>query len=150
MDGDTVSHEDVLPALEEELTAIWRQTRAGAREAARVLHPRLDPTAYPMIGVLADAGPMRVSELGNRLFLDKSTVSRQVAGAVRLGLVETTVDPTDARARLAGLTTSGRTAYEALRAQRRARWQDALQGWERADIVTLTGLLAKLRRSGVG
>lgn len=142
--------DDVLPALEAELAAIWRQTRAGAREAARILHPRLDPTAYPMIGVLGESGPMRVSDLGARLFLDKSTVSRQVAAAVRLGLVETAVDPTDARARLAGLSPSGQAAYQAVRAERRARWQQALASWDRAEIVTLTELLAKLRRSGVG
>jgi DNA-binding MarR family transcriptional regulator len=145
-----VSHDDVLPALEAELTAFWRQARGNAREAARTLHPRLDPTAYPMIGVLGESGPMRVSDLGARLFLDKSTVSRQVAAAVRLGLVETTVDPTDARARLAGLTEPGRTAYQALRTERRGRWLAALAGWDRAEIVTLTELLAKLRQSGVG
>jgi DNA-binding MarR family transcriptional regulator len=145
-----VPHDDVLPDLEAELAAFWRQARASGRDAARLLHPRLDPTAYPMVVVLGESGPMRVSDLGTRLFLDKSTVSRQVTSAVRLGLVETTVDPTDARARLVGLTDTGRRAYQAVRGERRGRWLAALEGWDRAEIVTLTELLAKLRRSGVG
>jgi DNA-binding MarR family transcriptional regulator len=144
-----MSHEDVVPALEEELAAFWRQARVSARDAARAIHPRLDPTAFPMIAVLAGAGPMRVSELGATLFLDKSTVSRQVEAAVRLGLVERTVDPTDARARLVGLSAGGRDTYLRVQEQRRARWLEALRGWDRADIVGLTGLLEKLRLSGV-
>ncbi|MCO1660355.1 MarR family winged helix-turn-helix transcriptional regulator [Pseudonocardia humida] len=145
-----MSHEDVLPALEEELAALWRHGRVSARDAARQVHPRLDPTAYPMVAVLGQAGPMRISELGAALFLDKSTISRQIDAAVRLGLVERTVDPTDARARLVGLTESGRERHHAARERRRGEWQRALQSWERADIVALTALLAKLNDAGVG
>jgi DNA-binding MarR family transcriptional regulator len=144
-----MSHEDVVPALEDEISAFWRQARVSARDAARAVHPRLDPTAFPMIAVLGNAGPMRVSELGATLFLDKSTISRQVEVAVRLGLVERTVDPTDARARLIGLSPGGRETYLRVRQQRRDRWLEALAGWDRSDIVALTGLLAKLRLSGV-
>jgi DNA-binding MarR family transcriptional regulator len=144
-----MSHEDVLPALEEEIAAFWRQARVSARAAARAVHPRLDPTAFPMIAVLGTAGPMRVSELGATLFLDKSTVSRQVEAAVRLGLVERTVDPTDARARLVGLSATGRETYLRVRRHRRDRWLEALAGWDREDITTLTELLAKLRLSGI-
>jgi DNA-binding MarR family transcriptional regulator len=145
-----VSHEDVLLALEQELTALWRQWRVSARDAARRVHPRLDPTAYPMVSVLSQSGPMRVSELGAALFLDKSTISRQVEAAVRLGVVERTVDPTDARARLVGLTETGRRNHEAVRDERRAQWNRALSSWDRADVVTLTELVAKLSEAGVG
>lgn len=145
-----MTHEDVLPALEEELAALWRHGRVSTRDAARRVHPRLEPTAYPMVAVLGQVGPMRVSELGAALFLDKSTISRQVEAAVRLGLVERTVDPTDARARLVGLTESGRERHHAAREHRRGEWQRALQSWDRDDIVALTALLAKLNEAGVG
>jgi DNA-binding MarR family transcriptional regulator len=144
-----VSHEDVLPALEDEIAAFWRQARVSARDAAREMHPRLDPTTFPMIAVLHRTGPMRVSELGATLFMDKSTVSRQVEAAARLGLVERTVDPTDARARLVGLSAAGQQSYLAVQERRRDRWLEALAGWDRADVTALTALLAKLRRSGV-
>jgi DNA-binding MarR family transcriptional regulator len=90
-----------------------------------------------------------MSELSAALFLDKSTVSRQVDAAVRARLVERTIDPSDARARLVALTPSGRMKLTALQADQRARWEDALAGWPRADILQLTALLAKLGQVGI-
>lgn len=142
-------HEDVLPALEEELSAMWRRGRVAMRDAARALHPGLDPTAFPLVAVLGREGAMRISELGAELSLDKSTISRQLDAAVRVGLVERTVDPSDARARLVDLTAEGRARLAVLRAEQRTQWKAALERWSRADIVALTGLLAQLRESGV-
>ncbi|MCU1662907.1 MAG: MarR family transcriptional regulator [Pseudonocardia sp.] len=144
-----MSHEDVLPALEEELATLWRRARISARDAARALHPQLDPTAYPVVVLLGRTSAMRMSELGAALFLDKSTVSRQVDAAVRAGLAERTVDPSDARARLVALTPAGRAKLTKLQADQRARWEDALAGWSREDIVQLTALLAKLSQAGI-
>jgi DNA-binding MarR family transcriptional regulator len=142
--------EDVLPALEEELAALFRRARVSARDSARALHSQLDPTAYPLVVVLGRTATMRVSELGAALSLDKSTVSRQIDAVVRLGLVERTVDPRDARARLVMLTRSGRAKLAELQGQRRARWQEALSSWDEADIVRLTELLRMLGRTGIG
>jgi DNA-binding MarR family transcriptional regulator len=144
-----VAHEDILPALEEELAALLRRARASARDGARALDPHLDPTAYPLVVLLGRTPAMRMSELGAALLLDKSTISRQVDAAVRAGLVERTVDPSDARARLVALTPSGRARLAELQAVRRARWEDALSGWARDDIAQLTTLLAKLGQAGV-
>jgi MarR family transcriptional regulator, 2-MHQ and catechol-resistance regulon repressor len=47
---------------------------------------------------LANHGPMRLSELAGRLFLDKSTTSRVVSTLVRKGYVEQRRDPEDGRA----------------------------------------------------
>lgn len=143
-------HEDVLPALEEELAALWRRARVSARDAARALHPQLDPTAYPLVVLLGRTPTMRVSELGAALFLDKSTVSRQIDATVRVGLVERALDPTDGRARLVTLTAAGRSRLGELQDLQRARWQEALGSWDRDDIVALTGLLEKLGKAGIG
>jgi DNA-binding MarR family transcriptional regulator len=99
--------------------------------------------------LLGRTSAMRMSELGAALFLDKSTVSRQVDAAVRAGLAERTVDPSDARARLVALTPAGRAKLTKLQADQRARWEDALAGWSREDIVQLTALLAKLSQAGI-
>ena len=144
-----MAHEDILPALEEELAALLLRARASARDGARALDPRLDPTAYPLVVLLGRTPTMRMSELGAALLLDKSTISRQVDAAVRVGLVERTVDPSDARARLVALTSAGRVRLAELQADRRARWEDALAGWAHDDIAQLTMLLAKLGRAGV-
>lgn len=142
-------HEDVLPALEDELAAFFRRSRAAAREAARALHPQLDATVFPLVVMLGRVETLRVSELGARLMLDKSTVSRQIDAAERAGLVARSVDPSDARARLVGLTASGRERLDALQARRRANWEQALAHWSRDEVRALTRLLAKLGESGV-
>jgi DNA-binding MarR family transcriptional regulator len=144
-----VPHEDVLPALEAEFAAFWRRARASTRDAARGLDPHLDPTVFPLVALLGHVGPLRVSDLGTQLMLDKSTVSRQVDAAERAGLVERAVDTTDGRARIVGLTATGRERLAAVQAQRRADWERQLAGWSRDEVVALTRLLAKLGESGV-
>ncbi|MCP2165555.1 MarR family winged helix-turn-helix transcriptional regulator [Goodfellowiella coeruleoviolacea] len=145
-----MSVDDVLPALEQELAAMWRRARAAGRAAARELHPRLDPTAYPLVLLLFEAGPLRMSDLAAGLLLDKSTVTRQVDAAARLGLVERTTDPGDARARLVALTPAGRDRLTALLTERRTHWRAALASWDRDEVVALTRLLHKLGNTGIG
>jgi DNA-binding MarR family transcriptional regulator len=144
-----VSADDALSALEEELAALFRRARSTARDAARDLDPRLDATLYPLVVVLLRTGPIRMSDLAGELMLDKSTLSRQVDAAVRTGLVERVVDPSDARARLVRLTETGRERLSRQRAERLGRWRGALAGWDRADVVRLTELLHRMGESGV-
>ncbi len=56
-------------------------------------------------------GPMRVSVLSERLFLDKSTTSRVVNTLVRKGYVEQRADATDGRATVIGATRQGQRLY---------------------------------------
>lgn len=141
--------DDALAALENEIAALWRRARSVTRDAARELHPQLDPTLYPLVVLLLQSGPMRMSELATRLMLDKSTLSRQVDAATRVGVVERAVDPSDARARLVTLTPMGRERLTTQLADQRVRWEKALAEWDRADVVRLTELLHKLGQSGI-
>jgi DNA-binding MarR family transcriptional regulator len=56
---------------------------------------------------LVQHGPMRLSALSERLFLDKSTTSRVVNTLVRKGYVEQRADATDGRAMLINATRQG-------------------------------------------
>src|SRR5919201_3529040 len=56
---------------------------------------------------LVEHGPMRLSALAERLFLDKSTTSRVVNTLVRKGYVEQRADATDGRAMLINATRQG-------------------------------------------
>ncbi len=144
-----MSADDALPGLEAELTALRRRGRASVREASRALDPRLDPTVYPMLVVLHHAGELRMSDLGAVLAVDKSTLSRQVDAAARLGLLDRAVDPRDARARLVALTPAGRDRLAAVLDGQRARLRASLAGWSGAEVTALTGLLRKLGESGI-
>ena len=104
----------------------------------------MDLTAYPLVSMLCWRGAMRPSDLAAALYLDKSTVSRQIDAAARLGLVERSPHPDDARAVTVRLTPDGQKRLEALRAARLERWRAALAEWPAGDIAELTRLLGQL------
>lgn len=135
---------DQLPLLEAALSDTWSWVRAAARSGAQAMHPQLDPTAYPLVSLLGRRAAMRPSELSTALHLDRSTVSRQIDAAERLGLVERVPDPDDARARSVRLTPVGQERMAALRAERLVRWRAGFADWEPAEIAELTRLLRRL------
>jgi DNA-binding MarR family transcriptional regulator len=136
---------EALADLETEMSALWQLSRARAREVAQVIHPRLDPTAYPLIAVLGRCEAMRPSELMRALHLDASTVSRQIAAVERLGLVTRVPDPSDARARLVALTPEAQERVTDVRREQLARRKASLADWPPDDIAQLTHLLRRLR-----
>jgi DNA-binding MarR family transcriptional regulator len=83
-----------------------------------------------------------------RLGLDKSTVSRQVASLVDLGLVDRAADPADGRAQVLSISAEGHRRLAQLRDARRARWEADLSDWEPRDVATLAELLGRLNRLG--
>lgn len=83
---------DPITELEAELADTWRRGRNRTRSRAHAIDPRLDPSAYPVITILAGHESLPMSRLVHELGLDKSTVTRQVDAVVRLGLVERSPD----------------------------------------------------------
>ena len=57
---------------------------------------------------LGRSGPQSMTELGQRLLLEKSWVSRAVDGLVELGLIAKQDNPADARSWIVELTAAGR------------------------------------------
>lgn len=135
---------DDVAELEAAISDTWSWARRTARAGARALDPRLDVTAYPLVSVIGWRGAMRPSEIAAALYLDKSTVSRQIAAAARLGLVERVPDPDDARAVTIRLTPAAQARMEELKAARAERWRAALAEWAPGDIAELTRLLRRL------
>jgi DNA-binding MarR family transcriptional regulator len=140
------AHLDEVAELEAAISDTWSWARATARSAAQALDPRLDVTAYPLVSLIGVRGAMRPSELAAVLHLDKSTVSRQIDAAARLGLVERGPDPDDARAVTVQLTDDARARLDELKAARMERWRAALAEWEPGDITELTRLLGQLTK----
>jgi DNA-binding MarR family transcriptional regulator len=135
-------------ALEREVALLLRRSRAIQGRLAGELHQDLDGAAYGLLVLLDDAGPLRASDVVGRLGLDKSTVSRQVASLVDLGLVDRAADPDDGRAQVLSTSTEGHRRLSRLRDARRARWEADLAGWETSDVATLAQLLGRLNRLG--
>jgi DNA-binding MarR family transcriptional regulator len=140
--------DDAFARLEREVGLLLRRSRAVSARLAGVLHKDLDGAAYGLLALLQDAGPLRASDLVSRLALDKSTVSRQVATLVDLGLVQRTADPADGRAQVLTPSPEGTARLARIRAVRRARWEADLADWPTADVATLGHLLARLNSIG--
>lgn len=96
-------------------------------------------------------GPLAQRDLTERLRLDKSTVSRLVAGLVRKGYVARERDPANRRLDRLLVTEDGRRAHRELRDafhSRHVRVLDAMTADEREALRTgLTGLLRALHEA---
>ena len=139
---------EAFVAMEREIGLLLRRSRAISARLAGELHPDLDGAAYGLLALLQDAGPLRASDLVARLGLDKSTVSRQVASLVALGLVDRTADPGDGRAQVLTPSEEGAARLSRIRDARRARWEADLSDWPDEDVARLAELLARLNRIG--
>jgi DNA-binding MarR family transcriptional regulator len=146
--GEGSESREAFVRLEREIGLLLRRSRAISARLAGQLHADLDGAAYGLLALLQDAGPLRASDLVVRLGLDKSTVSRQVATLVDLGLVDRTADPDDGRAQVLTPSVEGSARLARIREVRRARWESDLADWPAADVDTLAVLLARL--NGIG
>lgn len=99
--------------------AAWRAVLLAQHRVLRAIEERLDPsrhvplTWYDVLLELraAEGGRLRMQDLGARVVLSRSRVSRLVGELEAAGLVERHADPDDGRATLAVLTAKGRAAY---------------------------------------
>jgi DNA-binding MarR family transcriptional regulator len=145
--GDVDGHEAYV-RLEREVALLLRRARAISGRLAGELHRDLDGAAYGLLVLLDDAGPLRASDVVVRLGLDKSTVSRQVASLVELGLIDRAADPGDGRAQVLSTSAEGHRRLSEVRDARRARWEADLADWDTADVAVLAQLLGRLNRLG--
>lgn len=131
-------------ALEQEVLALWRRGRDYLAVSARTIDPKLDPVCYPLLVLLRDADAIAMSDLIGALGIEKSTLTRRIDSAGRLGLVERIPDPQDARARLVALTPEGRRRLEEQRTETFRQWRERLSVWDPDDVRQLAALMHRL------
>src|SRR5688572_8685938 len=110
---------------------------------------RTTSTQCHLLGELGRAGPLPLSELGSRVFLEKSWVSRAVDAMVERGLVTKEANPADARSWLVTLTAEGeRTVANLDRTldEHADKLLETLNERERAAVETSLLLLMKALR----
>lgn len=139
MDAPNKQIEQQMTVLLRRVQRIHLSTTAG--------EVNLERSAYGIMAKLADEGPQRLGALATAFGLDPSTITRQVQALEELGLAERRTDPTDRRASILDLSTSGREVLEQTRAHRRARLQKALSDWPEADLVDFGRLLKEFNAS---
>jgi len=101
----------------------------------------VEHAAYILLAHLNCVGPVRASALAEAVHSDPSTISRQVSGLVKAGLVERRPDPEDGRACLLAATGEGERVFEAKRRARREQTAAMLTHWSPADRSQLITLL---------
>jgi DNA-binding MarR family transcriptional regulator len=96
-----------LQAAVSELVRVYQY-----RDRDRICCHDVSVTQCHALEALVGEGPMRSSELAERLFLDKSTTSRVVGALVKKGYVEQRADAADGRATALHVSASGRRLYK--------------------------------------
>lgn len=123
----------------------------GAKELHSLLgdktQPVLDPPAYVLLSRIGEHGPMRLSALAGHVFLDVSTISRQVAELEQAGWVARDRDPEDGRASLVRLSSAGEAALAAGHDQRRRALREVLADWTDDQRQALADQLSRFNEA---
>jgi DNA-binding MarR family transcriptional regulator len=114
----TIKPTDVAARLRPAIVRLARRMRQDAMATAG--GTQLSPTLSAALATVDDHGPLPPSELAERERVRRPTATRIVASLERLGLVTSTPDPADGRARLVAVTADGRELLRRLRRRKTA------------------------------
>ncbi|MDO8143403.1 MULTISPECIES: MarR family winged helix-turn-helix transcriptional regulator [Isoptericola] len=134
---------DPLGALEREVRVLIRRAQSTAAQMARLIHPELDASAYPLLAHIAQYPNSRGSDLAAHFGVGRATVSRQLSRMADLGLVHRETDPEDTRGQCITLTDDGVARFEHARDARIGMLEGALASWSEEDIAELATLLRR-------
>ncbi|MBB5048302.1 DNA-binding MarR family transcriptional regulator [Rhodopseudomonas rhenobacensis] len=134
---------DVVAAIEAEMSWLARGLEAAQR---RRDYP-LDRAQYLLLLIVQAHGPQTVMALADRLLLDGSTVTRQVAVMEERGLIERHANPADGRSMLIRETASGARDALKMREMRLRRMHNLFKGWSAAEREAFATLLGKFNTS---
>lgn len=114
------------PAVVEDIRTLSRRmVRAWGFMGGAFAGTDLSPSSVHAL-IEIEAGGLTARELGTRLRLEKSSVSRLLGKLVALGAVKETPDEADGRAKLLSLTAEGRSRVAAIHAFARRQVVEAL------------------------
>jgi DNA-binding MarR family transcriptional regulator len=145
----SVPTEELPPSLDtvaDVADSCARLMRGFAQVKTQLLALARDDTywsGYLLITRLALDGPVRSSELAEKVHADPSTVSRQVATLVKDGYVERRADPMDGRASLLVITDRGREFYAEHRRLRNEHYQRVLADWTEEECRLFAAMTAR-------
>ena len=114
------------------------------RLKGRQIDGRVDPASVYVLHQVAATAPVRLTELARCMALDPSTVSRHVRQLETSGYLTRTDDPLDRRAARLRLTDQGQSFMDEAMRARIAILDQAVAGWNEADLDTLTTLMTRL------
>jgi MarR family transcriptional regulator, 2-MHQ and catechol-resistance regulon repressor len=138
-------------ALHEALADLVRAYQFRDRD--RICCHDISVTQCYALEALKRDGPMRLNDLAERLFLDKSTSSRVLGALVRKGYAERLVDLTDGRAISVRITAKGERLYNRIHGdlvQQQAQMIEDLPPAARRAAIEVISRLARAAESKFG
>jgi len=100
---------------------------------------------FAILGYLSKLGVVQLTELADKLYMDRTTLSRNIKPLEKRGLVHINISPTDARAREVSLSTEGRKQFrEATKLWRKAQ-KRVVQTFGEENWASLEATLSSLR-----
>jgi DNA-binding MarR family transcriptional regulator len=138
---------DPADVIARELVALFRSVRDLHGIVVPEGGPVLERPAFVMLLRIAEQGPLRPSALADCLFVDLSTVSRQLATLETAGWVVREKDPDDRRAQLLQATAEGRIVLQRNHQARRDALEDLLASWSADDRVAFAGHLRRFNEA---
>ncbi|WP_194912513.1 MarR family winged helix-turn-helix transcriptional regulator [Catenulispora rubra] len=125
-------------ALLGQLSAVARHVRRGTEQ-----NPA-DETTMRVLALAAQRDGARPSEVAVMLDVAHPSVTRHVKRLEEAGYVRIEADPSDGRSYLIHPTATGSALLEDFRLRLVARFTPVLEGWDPAEVDSLTAALARL------
>jgi DNA-binding MarR family transcriptional regulator len=147
--GDVISTEELRTADEVggQLVRLVRLIERVQAQYQAEHTDAVDRATYLLLVHLVKDGAHRAGALAEAVHSDPSTVSRQVAHLVQLGLVERVADPADGRATLLVATAEGRRVFDENRQLRNRSLAAMMSDWPEADRQAFARLLTRFTDS---
>jgi DNA-binding MarR family transcriptional regulator len=129
--------------------ALLREVARLYSRAQRVVADccRTTSTQCHLLTELDRSGPVPLSELGARLCLEKSWISRAIDALTERGLVTKEANPDDARSWLVTLTSEGKRTVKALNRTLDSHTDELLSGLNARERATVTASLEVLLKA---
>lgn len=136
---------ETLDSISRTMSRIMRLSgsRSMFKRQADAAHVQLSQPSYMLLRVLADDGPLPMSQLARLAHMDLGMAARRVQSLQDDGMVVRESDLGDARRTMVGVTPVGQRAARALQDVRRDHLERALSGWSAAELRQFDGLLAR-------
>jgi DNA-binding MarR family transcriptional regulator len=117
------------------------------RDRDRICCHDISVTQCHALETLVECGPLRLSALAQRLFLDKSTTSRVAGTLERKGYVEHQADASDGRVTVLSATRRGRTLCARINTELVEQQRGLLEDLEPAIRSGVVDVIRRLARS---
>lgn len=128
-------------ALIEILSAMNRPQRD--EDLVREAGISLDRALFRLLVGVERLGPIGVVEIAERIGLDHTTVSRQIARLDALGLIARQASATDRRVREAVITPAGKALTDRIDAARERMNAAVFEDWDEKDVADLVRLMTR-------